>query len=126
MPITSTAQGVRMLRKIIASVAALAFAWMFGCVPVSTSDEDQLDWHTSSCSDLGGTTTAAGACFVPCSTDSDCPIDTLYCPKGSSSWSSGQCEVKERSRGCGPAGWNMESYGCYLSCSAPGNDAECP
>jgi hypothetical protein len=85
-----------------------------------------LDWFTSSCAELGGLKTAAGACFVACKTDGDCPIDTLTCPKGSSTWVSGQCEPKDTSRGCGPDGWHTEAWGCYLACSGEGRDAECP
>lgn len=86
-----------------------------------------LDWFTSSCGDLGGVETPAGACFIGCRTSADCGLDTLRCT-GTSVWMVGQCEVTSEladTRGCGPRGWYDRSWGCYMQCFE-GNDAECP
>ena len=36
---------------------------------------EPLDWFESSCDDLGGVSTPAGACFIGCLSADDCPLD---------------------------------------------------
>ena len=100
-----------------------------GCLPgpLDGGSGAQLDWFTSSCQELGGSPTAAGACYVGCKQDRDCPLDTLVCFGGSSSWITGVCMPKDAgARGCGPGGWLKISGLCYLSCSGTGRNTECP
>jgi hypothetical protein len=87
-----------------------------------------LDWFSSSCGDLGGVETPAGACFIGCRTSEDCPVETLTCV-GAQVWTVGQCEIDSELRaslGCGPQGWYQRSFGCYMKCGAEGADHECP
>jgi hypothetical protein len=86
-----------------------------------------LDWFTSDCGDLGGVATPAGACFIGCEQNEDCPLD-LTC-RSAGVWFVGLCTVPSsvsESRGCGPSGWHTRVWGCYLECSAEGADQECP
>ncbi|HVY25011.1 MAG TPA: hypothetical protein VHB79_00615 [Polyangiaceae bacterium] len=84
-----------------------------------------LDWYSSSCAALGGTTTTAGACFVSCTTNADCPLDSLEC-FGGGTWVGRFCRVKSEGGGCGPRGWKSDPWGCYLACSGVGRNSECP
>lgn len=87
-----------------------------------------LDWHTSSCADLGGTLTAAGACYIGCGSSSQCPVDELSCGAGYQM----MCQVNGCSTdaNCGPQGWVCESWGgCYMRCTtvtSGAQSAECP
>ncbi len=90
--------------------------------------DEELDWFISSCDDLDGVLTASGACFVECDSSDDCPTSNMRC-MGTGVWITGQCEVDSGTRyveGCGPVGWNDTGTGCYIKCSAEGNDEECP
>jgi len=84
------------------------------------------DWFTTPCSELGGTTTATGACFLPCSTG--CKVEKLSCGQGYQDF----CRVTSCSTAadCGPdpKHW-VCGYGCYLRCSTDSGGAqssECP
>ena len=79
-----------------------------------------LNWFTSSCGDLGGVETPAGACFVGCKKTAECPADTV-CRWGGV-WFVGNCTAP----GCGPKGWHKRSYGCYMKCPSAGADNQCP
>ncbi|HNT00121.1 MAG TPA: hypothetical protein PKL73_24385 [Polyangiaceae bacterium] len=116
---------------IWASVVVLVGLGAWSCSDDSggngKASKKELDWFTSSCADLGGVETPAGACFIGCKTNDDCGLPTLRCT-GTAAWSVGQCEISyeiAQTRGCGPKGWHQRSYGCYMQCFG-GNDDECP
>jgi hypothetical protein len=84
-----------------------------------------LSWYSSPCSELGGTTTATGACYISCNSDADCPTDELYC-NVNSVWTWFACTAKESERltnGCG-VGWYHDGYGCNMACD--GSSSQCP
>ncbi|MBL9024258.1 MAG: hypothetical protein JNL21_18840 [Myxococcales bacterium] len=88
-------------------------------------------WNGGYCDELGGSLTTAGACFVECTADADCPLDILGCPAAGTVWATAYCAVDyahQDQLGCGPAGWRESSVigGCALVCSGEGNDSECP
>jgi hypothetical protein len=119
--------------------AALVGCWallLLGCTSSDDGDKGggagtgtgvQLDWYSSSCGDLGGVETPAGACFVGCRSRDDCPVDVLTCT-GTDLLEVGVCAVTDEAQadqGCGPSGWHDRSWGCYMKCF-DGNDSECP
>jgi len=86
-----------------------------------------LDWFTSSCGDLGGVETPAGACFVGCKKTEECPADTSC--RWSGVWFVGNCTPRSSdkdAKGCGPNGWHNRSWGCYMKCPSAGADDQCP
>lgn len=88
-----------------------------------------LDWYSSSCSELGGTPTAGGNCFIPCRSSEDCPLDGLDCLNGDTIWITGFCAPEptlRSARGCGPGQWHQWFGTCAMACSGAGRDWECP
>jgi hypothetical protein len=88
-------------------------------------------WNGDHCAELGGSKTAAGACFIECDSDDDCPLGILACPAAGTIWATAYCAVDydyQSALGCGPEGWRDGTVigGCELVCSAAGNDSECP
>ncbi len=83
--------------------------------------EETLDWFTSSCDELGGTKTGAGACYFACGSNKDCGFGTEccnlpyqpYCRLGRGCGD--PCPTNED---CGPVGWVCHQNACYLTCSA--------
>ncbi len=82
------------------------------------------DWFTSSCEELGGTTTATGACFVDCTPSGDCSIEGLSCGFGGQQF----CRISSctSDSDCGPTGWYCEYSWCYLVCSSDSGGAQSP
>lgn len=81
-------------------------------------------WYSSTCTELGGVTTNAGACYIACTSDSDCPTAELRCGTNSV-WSHFACEPRPEVssvKGCGD-GW-ADEYGCKMMCD--GKDSSCP
>ncbi|NMC69448.1 MAG: hypothetical protein GYA57_05180 [Myxococcales bacterium] len=98
--------------------------WTEGCGGASAP----LDWFTSSCAELGGTTTPTGACFVDCTPSEYCPVEGTACAYGGQQL----CRVItgcSSDADCGPAGWHCSRGSCFLRCSADSGGAqgpECP
>ena len=98
------------------------------CVDGSCA-EDPRDWFTSSCEELGGFETAAGACFFPCSSNDDCGFGTEccnlphqpYCRMGRMCGEN--CQTNED---CGPTGWVCHQEACYPSCFTDSGEEESP
>jgi len=98
-----------------------------GTSTVDAGSESTADWFTTPCPEMGGTLTAAGACGILCTSNADCPPETVC--DVNDVWSVFNCEVTaevRESRGCGPAGWRQTDYACALICSGEGNDSDCP
>jgi len=88
-----------------------------------------LDWFTSSCGDLGGEETSAGACYIACSDDNDCGHGTECCNESYQPY----CRVGRGCGGscnsdsdCGPAGWRCRYGACYLGCEGGAGAGQCP
>jgi hypothetical protein len=129
------------MRYLFGFICVLALGLMFACgdegepggtLPNEPGPSKNLSWFTSSCDELGGATTASGACYIRCNSDSDCPTDQLECP--SQGWTYQNCVVTDlfaASRGCGPEGWYNQLagtglYHCFMECSSEGANSECP
>lgn len=95
-----------------------------GGAGASGTSAPSLSWFSSSCAELGGTTTATGACYIPCKTDADCPTEELRCGTNSV-WTYFACELRPelRAQGCGQ-GWFDDGYTCKLECF--GQSTDCP
>jgi hypothetical protein len=84
-------------------------------------------WLLGDCDAMGAETMPNGACYVPCTTSSDCPGGATcviqqyqaYCRIGS-------CEVASD---CGPQGWDCQGNDlCMMTCTTvtSGSSDECP
>ncbi len=87
-------------------------------------------WTTNACEAFGGSTTYTGGCYLPCSSDDDCPEDS-ECWSGV--WSLKYC--KKTGYTYGETSSCMTGYGdyasgydqmCNLSCDLAYGDTQCP
>ena len=81
-----------------------------------------LDWHSSSCDQLGGVTTPLGACLVDCS--GTCPTTQTECEQMPGLRL--QCRVPSCSvdTDCGPQGWYCREGHCSLTCTTVSGGAQ--
>lgn len=88
-------------------------------------------WTTNACDAFGGTITSTGGCYVPCSSNDDCPENSECW--GSATWSIYYCKPSGYTYGstytC-TTGYGDDASGydesCNLSCSLSYGDAQCP
>jgi hypothetical protein len=94
--------------------------WEDGCYGVMPKVPS---WFTTPCSEMGGTTIASGACYVPCA--DPCPVEQLGCGYGYQNY----CRVLSCSTtaDCGP---NPDAWvcgnGCFMKCATDSGGAQSP
>ena len=87
-------------------------------------------WTTNACTSFGGTITSTGGCYVPCSSNDDCP-ENSECKMGT--WSVSYCTASGYTYGstytC-TTGYGDDASGydqmCNLSCDLSYGNTQCP